>query len=54
MTAAMPENHALQNNTFLMPPQAQRMSGQVCIVTGAASGIGLYWRVMVPSWWLPT
>jgi NAD(P)-dependent dehydrogenase (short-subunit alcohol dehydrogenase family) len=40
MTAAMPENHALQNNTFLMPPQAQRMSGQVCIVTGAASGIG--------------
>lgn len=40
MTAAMPENHALHNNIFLMPPQAQRMSGQVCIVTGAASGIG--------------
>jgi len=30
----------MTENTALLPPDARRMQGQVCIVTGAASGIG--------------
>ena len=40
MTNLMHENPIILNPSFLIPAQAQRMSGQVCIVTGAASGIG--------------
>ncbi len=40
MTTVMHENPIILNHSFLIQAQAQRMSGQVCIVTGAASGIG--------------
>jgi len=40
MTTVMHEDPIILNHSFLIPAQAQRMSGQVCIVTGAASGIG--------------